>query len=78
MLRGTDFDPNQDINSITVNRWSHGYAWGGTDIHDFEMYENAKMGRKQFGRISIANSDAGASAYITTAINQAKRAVEEL
>ena len=78
MLSGTDFDPNQDISSITVNRWSHGYAWSGTDIHDSDMHENAKIGRKKFGRISIANSDAGADAYIHAAIDQAKRAVDEL
>jgi len=78
MLEGTDFDPNNDISSITVNRWSHGYSWAGTDIHDHEMHENAKIGRAQFGRISIANSDAGANAYVWEAIDQAKRAVDEL
>jgi spermidine dehydrogenase len=35
------------------------------------------IGRKQFGRISIANSDAGASAYTNVAIDQAYRAVQE-
>ena len=35
------------------------------------------IGRKQFGRISIANSDAGASAYTDAAIDQAYRAVQE-
>ena len=35
------------------------------------------IGRKQFGRISIANSDAGASAYTNAAIDQAYRAVQE-
>lgn len=32
-------------------------------------------GRKPFGRIAIANSDAGANAYTDEAINQAYRAV---
>lgn len=36
------------------------------------------MGRKPFGRITIANSDAGANAYTDEAINQAYRAVQEL
>lgn len=31
-------------------------------------------GRKPFGRIAIANSDAGANAYTDEAINQAYRA----
>jgi spermidine dehydrogenase len=35
------------------------------------------LGRKQFGRISIANSDAGAKAYTDAAIDQAYRAVQE-
>ena len=35
------------------------------------------IGRKQFGRISIANSDAAASAYTDAAIDQAYRAVQE-
>ena len=36
------------------------------------------VGRKQFGRITIANSDAGAYAYTNGAIDQAYRAVSEL
>jgi spermidine dehydrogenase len=36
------------------------------------------VGRAPLGRISIANSDAGASATIDTAIDQAARAVAEL
>ena len=34
--------------------------------------------RKQFGRITIANSDAGAITMLETAIEQAHRAVNEL
>jgi spermidine dehydrogenase len=36
------------------------------------------VGRRPFGRIAIANSDAGASATLDTAIDQAYRAVEEI
>jgi spermidine dehydrogenase len=36
------------------------------------------IGRARFGRIAIANSDAGRAAYIDTAIDQAHRAVGEL
>jgi spermidine dehydrogenase len=37
-----------------------------------------EIARKSFGRIAIANSDAGALAYTDEAINQAWRAVGEL
>jgi len=36
------------------------------------------LGRQPFGRIAIANSDAGASAYSNVAIDQAYRAVGEI
>lgn len=78
MLAGTDFDADEDIASITVNRWAHGYAWGGTRLHEPDMRENARIGRKKFGRITIANSDAQPGAIIHAAIDQAKRAVDEI
>jgi spermidine dehydrogenase len=37
-----------------------------------------EIGRARFGRIAIANSDAGAAAYTDSAIDQAHRAVTEL
>jgi spermidine dehydrogenase len=36
------------------------------------------MGRQPFGKIAIANSDAGANAYTNEAIDQAWRAVGEV
>jgi spermidine dehydrogenase len=36
------------------------------------------IGRAQFGRITIANSDSGGGAYTDLAINQGYRAVMEL
>jgi spermidine dehydrogenase len=36
------------------------------------------VGRTQFGRITIANSDSGGAAYTDSAINQGHRAVMEL
>jgi spermidine dehydrogenase len=36
------------------------------------------IGRRRFGRVSIANSDAGGRANIDSAISQAYRAVQEL
>jgi spermidine dehydrogenase len=36
------------------------------------------IGRSPFGKITIANSDAGGGAYTDSAINQGHRAVNEL
>jgi spermidine dehydrogenase len=81
MLGGAGFDPARDIEGITVNRWAHGYAYTPNPLFDPEWKEEEKpwvIGRKRVGRIAIANSDAGASAYTDTAIDQAHRAVTEL
>ena len=37
-----------------------------------------EVARKPFGRIAIANADAGAYAYVDSAIDQAWRAVQEI
>ena len=75
------FDAERDISAITVNRWPHGYAYEYLDYSDpVEFNENNGphiAGRAQMGRISIANSDASASAYLTGAIDAADRAVNE-
>ncbi len=81
MLGPAGFDPAGDIEGITVNRWAHGYAYGYNSLFDPDWAEGEQpwvVGRKPFGRIAIANSDAGASAYTDTAIDQAYRAVQEL
>jgi spermidine dehydrogenase len=77
MLGPGGFDPERDIDAITVNRWPHGYIYQGFYLYDHDEKAHIKA-RKPFGRIAIANSDAGASAYMETAIEQAKRAVDEL
>ena len=75
------FDPARDITAITVNRWPHGYAPEWNPLWDeplpLEQQPNV-IGRARFGRIAIANSDAGAAAYTDCAIDQAHRAVGEL
>jgi spermidine dehydrogenase len=74
-------DPANDITAITVNRWPHGYAYEYNYLFDPEWPKGespCEVGRKRFGRIAIANSDAGAAAYTDQAIDQAWRAVEEL
>lgn len=81
MLGGAGFDPATDIAGITVNRWAHGYAYTpfGLDTPDWKAGEEPWVrGRQPFGRITIANSDSGASAYTDVAIDQAYRAVGEL
>ena len=81
MLGGAGFDPAKDIEGITVNRWAHGYAFAPNPLFDPDWKEEEKpwvIGRRPFGRIAIANSDAGASAYTDVAIDQAWRAVSEL
>ncbi len=76
------FNPARDILAITVNRWPHGYAYEYSSLFDKFVLEGGETpcerARKTFGRIAIANSDAGAAAYTDEAINQAWRAVGEL
>jgi spermidine dehydrogenase len=75
------FDPTRDITAITVNRWPHGYAYEYNQLFDPEWPEAERphvIGRARYGRITIANSDAGAAAYTDSAIDQAYRAVAEL
>ncbi len=84
MLEGGGFDPARDIAGITVNRWAHGYAYNYNELEDAiyddrndERYPHVQA-RKPLGRIAIANSDAGASASVNSAVVQAYRAVDEL
>jgi spermidine dehydrogenase len=81
------FDPARDIEAITVNRWPHGYAYGydpaSGKVAWFpsewpESMRTWERARKPFGRIAIANSDAGANAMTEGAIEQAARAVDEI
>jgi spermidine dehydrogenase len=75
------FDANRDIEAITVNRWSHGYAYEYMELYDPDWEKGQaphELGRKPMGRISIANSDAEAYAYVQAAIDAAIRAVGEV
>ncbi len=80
-LGATGFNSAEDIRAIMVNRWPHGYAGGANDLYDPEWsYDEAPWvrGRKRFGRITIANSDAAAVCLTQAAFDQAHRAVQEL
>jgi len=75
------FDPASDIEAITVNRWPHGYAYEYNSLYDPVWPPGQapnEIGRQPFGRIHIANSDAGAFAYTNEAIDQGYRAVQEI
>ncbi|MFK8021431.1 MAG: NAD(P)-binding protein [Pseudomonadales bacterium] len=75
------FDAKRDIEAITLNRWSHGYAYEYMDLYDPSWKKGQaphELGRKPFGRISIANSDSEAYAYVQAAIDAAIRAVGEV
>ena len=80
LLGAGGFDADRDIAGITVNRWAHGYSDGFYDLGDeWSAGEQPNVvGRKPFGRITIANSDAGGSAMLEGAVGQAWRAVREL
>jgi spermidine dehydrogenase len=71
MLPKKLFDFDRDVQSITVNRWAHGYSVGGPG-------NSTKIGRQPFGRITIANCDSAPGADAKTAIDMASRAVNEL
>ena len=81
ILKAGGFDAANDITAITVNRWPHGYAYEYNPLFDPDWPDGQApnvVGRARFGRIAIANSDAGAAAYTDSAIDQAYRAVQEL
>jgi len=81
-LSSTGFDADKDIEAITVNRWPHGYAYNPELLWEPQYASEEDKpwvaGRKPFGNIHIANSDAGARADTDCAISQAYRAVMEM
>ena len=80
-LGGGGFVAERDIAAITVNRWPHGYAYEYNELFDPPEWTRAAgphlVGARQIGRISIANSDASAYAYVDGAFDAADRAVSE-
>ena len=81
MLGPYGFDAEREITAITINRWPHGYAYEYEGIGQPLDYDRNTgphvLGRAQLGRISIANSDSEAYAYVNGAIDAADRAVNE-
>ena len=81
MLGSGGFDPAEDILAITVNRWPYGYAYTYDTLADADVPPEQRphvVGRQRFGRVTIANADAGAAAFTNQAIDEAHRAVQEL
>jgi spermidine dehydrogenase len=82
MLAAGGFDSSRDIQAITVNRWPHGYAYEYNSLFEPQNrppdQRPCVLGRKPFGRITIANSDSDGHAYTNIAIDQGYRAVQEV
>jgi len=81
MLGPAGFDAGRDIAGITVNRWAHGYAYSYDSLSDPAWPPGGaphEIARRAFGPVTIANSDANASAFTDAAIDAAWRAVGEL
>jgi spermidine dehydrogenase len=79
------FDAARDIAGITVNRWPHGYTYNYNTLEDPVSWALSTpedracvVGRRQFGRISIANADAAGSSHTDAAIDMAHRAIREV
>ncbi|MBC2667151.1 NAD(P)-binding protein [Novosphingobium flavum] len=80
-LSGTGFDPARDILAITVNRWAHGFTTGRNQLFEADQVGKTsptEIARAPYGRITIANADAGGVSTAGTAIDEAFRAVREL
>lgn len=82
VLAGTSFDPARDILAVTVNRWAHGFATGRNELFDEPLapgeFPPNVIARQRFGRIAIANTDAGGVSTMQTAFEQAYRAINDL
>lgn len=71
LLDSALFNFDQDVASITVNRWAHGYTVAGSE-------DSVALGRRPFGCITIANADSAPAADAIVAMTMGHRAVEEL
>jgi spermidine dehydrogenase len=76
------FDAQRDVAGIIINRWAHGYAPGSNELYDPDYSHRMDapwvVGRQQFGRITISNSDAAWVSLTNAAWQQSYRAVTEL
>lgn len=81
LLGPSGFDAGRDILGITVNRWPHGYTYQYNSLFDDFWLAGGEtpceVARRPFGRIAIANADAGAYGYADAAIDHGLRAARE-
>lgn len=82
VLGAGGFDAARDIVGLTVNRWPHGYAYQYNSLYD-DFWVNGTeppcaVARRPYGRLAIANADAGAYAYTDAAIDHGHRAAQEI
>ncbi|MCB2114582.1 MAG: NAD(P)-binding protein [Parvularculaceae bacterium] len=81
MLAPFGFDAERDIAGVTINRWPHGYAYEYNELYDDPSWSPANgphlAARAPIERISFANSDTSALAYVNGAFDAAVRAVGE-
>lgn len=80
MFAANGFDADRDIEAITLNRWSHGYAYTHFELFDPKWPAGEaphELGRKPFGNITIANSDSEGLDTVDGAVNAAWRSVQE-
>jgi spermidine dehydrogenase len=75
------FDPAEEIQAITVNRWAHGYSLEYQTPFDNAFYPDGPfpgdIASKPYGQITFANSDRGPVAYMDVAIDAGSSAVDE-
>lgn len=75
------FDPAEEIQAITVNRWAHGYSQEYVTPFDNAFYPDGPfpgdIAAQPFGRITFANTDRISVAYMDAAIDAAGSAVDE-
>ena len=80
MLGPGGFDADRDIAAILVNRWSHGYAYSLNTLAESQQegLQTRDLACQRVGNVTIAGADAAWDAYAHSAIDAAKRAVDEL
>ena len=82
VLGAGGFDAARDIAGLTVNRWPHGYAYQYNSLYDGFWVNGGELpcavARRPYGRLAIANADAGAYSYTDAAIDHGHRAAQEI
>ncbi len=80
MLRGSDFEPDRDIEAISINRWPHTYSPTLNTLTDDPAHFEAdtRAARARAGNVVVAGVDSHRFGWAQIAIDAAERAVNEL